>query len=200
MDLGLTNAAIKDYTQAIEIDPDDGDLRRIRGHVLHRLSQYKAAIQDINMAIRLVPTSASAYTDRGNVYAELGYYNQALNDFRKALQLDPDYALAYRAVAWVLATCPDQEYRHPEKARVAARRALMLAKPIGPLDFDALAAAQACAGQFQIAVSMQERAIELAGGRPIVYQLQHRLALYHRGKALRSTPPEIGKAFAPSQN
>ena len=192
--MGRTEEAVADYSRAIEQLPQDADLRTMRGDARHRLGQYPEALADLNRSIELAPQHADTYTERGNVYAEIGDFERAAHDFRQALQIDPNCAEAFRSVAWLLATCPDQRYRDPQKAVVAAEQAARLSPPNDPFVLEALAAATAAAGQFDRAVRFQTEAVTF---EPDGFsdQFAARLALYQQHRPFRNDatrPPRQG--------
>jgi tetratricopeptide (TPR) repeat protein len=89
--------AIADFTQAIQLSPDNAIAYRERGRAVREgKGDNDQAIADFNQAIRLDPNYASAYNNRGNVY----YYNKrdydkAIADYNQAIRLDPNFASAY---------------------------------------------------------------------------------------------------------
>ena len=93
--LGLYDAAIVDYTQAIRLKPDNADAYHNRGVAKKDLKQYAAAIADYDTAIRLKPDYAFAYNNRGIAKANLKEYFAAIADYDTAIRLEPDNALAY---------------------------------------------------------------------------------------------------------
>lgn len=183
--LGRTDEAIADYARAIDQLPGDASLRLMRGHALHRLGHFQAALDDLNRAIQLDPQNAEAYAHRGNVYAELGKFGPAVADYRQSLALDAESAEAYRSLAWLLATCPDPQFRQPQQALAAAERAARLAPPGDPFVLDALAAAHAGVGQFDQAIRYQREAIA-AAPKGFGESFSARLALYERRKPFRN--------------
>ena len=183
--LGRTNDAIADYGRAIDQLPQDAGLHMMRGHALHRLGKYPQALDDLNRAIELAAENFEAYTHRGNILAELGDYKQAVRDFHQALRLNPESADAYRSIAWLLATCPDERFRNPQKALNAAEQASKLSAPGDPFILEAQAAAYACAGEFDQAVQFQQEAVSIAPSG-FVDQFASRLALYQENKPFRN--------------
>jgi tetratricopeptide (TPR) repeat protein len=174
---GRTEDAIADYTMALAQLPQDAELLTMRGESYHRLGEYEPALADLSQAIELAPHNAAALSQRGNVQAELGEFGKAIADFQQALAADANSAEAHRSLAWLLATCPEERFRNPRQAIAAAEAAAKLAAPGDPFVLDALAAANANAGQFDRAVRIQREAItnvpeDFAG------PFQQRLALY----------------------
>jgi tetratricopeptide (TPR) repeat protein len=86
---GDFNAALSDYSKAIELNPKYARGYIGRGFVNFSLGKYSEAIIDLNIAIELNPNEASAYLGRGIVYNNLGKYNEAIIDFNKAITLYP---------------------------------------------------------------------------------------------------------------
>ncbi len=87
--------AIKDYTKAIQLDPDYVAAYNNRGSSLDDLGRYEEAIKDYTKAIQLDPDYVAAYNNRGSSLDDLGRYEEAIKDYTKAIQLDPDYDAAY---------------------------------------------------------------------------------------------------------
>jgi len=189
--------AIQDYDKAIELAPDDPASHNSRGYANYSIGRYKHAARDFTEALRLDPKFAAAYANRGMLYADLGYFPRSLHDFRQAVKLDPSLGAAYRGAAWVLATCPDEKYRDTRRALAAAERAIELDGDDDPSYLDALAAAEANAGQFRMAeetieTAMQRATEEMAG------PLHGRLELYRQGRPFRTRPRETSVVRRPS--
>jgi tetratricopeptide (TPR) repeat protein len=118
------NAAIADFTQALELDPDLASAWMLRGRALYasvshvtsvgenfssvrtssvvgqavsadRKAVYDRVIADFSQAIRLDPNYATAYSNRGVAYKEKGDHDRAIADYSQAIRLDPNYATAY---------------------------------------------------------------------------------------------------------
>jgi tetratricopeptide (TPR) repeat protein len=94
--------AVADYTQAIEIDPNNAVAFYNRGLTWIRKGDDQRAIADFDEAIRLDPKNANAFYDRGVVWREKGNINRAIADYDEAIRLNPEYENAYinRGLAW----------------------------------------------------------------------------------------------------
>ena len=109
--------AIKLYTEAIELKPDNAAAYNWRGNVRNALAMHKLyvdkntsaaeklrgqAIDDLNRAIQLKPDYSEAYGNRGFVHYMAKNYSAAIKDFDSAIQLDPRNArnYVYRALYW----------------------------------------------------------------------------------------------------
>lgn len=93
--LGKTQRAIKDFTQAIKLNPRFAVAYFNRGVKYEKLGSYKHALIDYTKAIKLDPNHASAYNNRGATYSKMRKYKRGILDFTKAIRLNPAYAVAY---------------------------------------------------------------------------------------------------------
>ena len=84
-DKGDNDNALKDYTEAIKLDPKNANAYHTRGLVYGVKGDYDNALKDFNEAIKLDPKYAFAYHTRGLVYAEMGNQEKAIADFQTAL-------------------------------------------------------------------------------------------------------------------
>ncbi len=89
---GQYELAIADYTNAIERQPEAGDLYTTRANAYLEMAQLDAAITDANKAIAYNPDYADAYYVRGRVFEALGQKSFAKNDFLRAYELAPGNA------------------------------------------------------------------------------------------------------------
>ena len=93
--------AILDYTNAIELDPDNAQVYYKRGMAYSRLGYCSLGIKDFSMAIKLNPKYAEAYFQRGEIYhfpssqKNLRNSDLAIKDYSKAIELKPSLAQAY---------------------------------------------------------------------------------------------------------
>ncbi|MGI2259185.1 sel1 repeat family protein [Shewanella sp. GXUN23E] len=94
-------------------------------------------------------------------------------------------------VAWILATCPEGQYRDGARA-VELSLALLQKDQHDPSVLDNLAAAYAETGDFAAAVSTQQKAIDALRQRPEVADIaefQQRLQFYLQKRAYREVIP-----------
>jgi tetratricopeptide (TPR) repeat protein len=93
---------IKDFSEAIRLEPDAHIPYQARAAVYHAVHEYDKALADLTDAIRLAPEVGLLYNDRGCVYKSLDNYPKAQEQFNEAIRVDPKLALAYsnRGVNW----------------------------------------------------------------------------------------------------
>ena len=83
--------AIKDYSQAIELDPAQVTAYNNRGNSYYERNEYQLALADFNQSLQRKPDYAKAHLNRGLVYYQMDKTDQACKDFQNASDHgDPD--------------------------------------------------------------------------------------------------------------
>jgi tetratricopeptide (TPR) repeat protein len=102
-EVGKFQAAVEDFTQAIELYPQNALAYNRRGDAFYRLGDYQKAQADSSQAILLNPQDANAYYDRGFSLYELGKYKEAIADYTQAIKLDSKNPYSYygRGLTWM---------------------------------------------------------------------------------------------------
>ncbi len=93
--LGDFEGAVREYTEAIELDPTDAPAYNNRGLARRVLKDFQGAIRDCDRAIELDPKLAEPRYSRGIARQEIKDYDGAIQDFTAAIELNPKHALAY---------------------------------------------------------------------------------------------------------
>ncbi|HUH03661.1 MAG TPA: tetratricopeptide repeat protein [Kofleriaceae bacterium] len=93
---GNMDAALAAFTEAVELNPDDGEHHALFGWATWCSSADKEAVgkqvrASLRKAITLSPRSATAYFYRGQVAKQSGQNDTAEECFRKVLELEPDH-------------------------------------------------------------------------------------------------------------
>jgi len=83
------DAAITDFTKAIEKDSTDADSYNYRGMAYCQVGESYKAIMDFDEVIKLNPNKASAYNNRAAVFESLGMIEAAVKDYQRAVYLKP---------------------------------------------------------------------------------------------------------------
>ena len=180
--------AVTHYRQALRLKPDYINARYNLGDALGKMGRSDEAIQQLTEVLRRKPDDADAHNRLGEILARQGKAKEALQSYEAALRLQPDLPDALRNQAWILATCPDPQFRNGGEALRLARRALELTSAANIHALDALAAAYAETGQFSPAVDSAEKALALARASnqaETAAQIQSRLEFYRAAKPFR---------------
>jgi tetratricopeptide (TPR) repeat protein len=182
--IGEPKRAIDDLSNAITSDPDNAELFSERGTAWGSLNDYHKAIEDFNRAIQISPEVGDYYESRGNAWVMLRNARKALDDYRDAIRLRGG-SWARQRRAWILATHYDENFRDGAEAIDLAVKASEICGCDECLE--ALAAAYAESGQFELAVAKQREAIKKAkeGGDSDSFMME-KLAAYEDGKPWKS--------------
>jgi tetratricopeptide (TPR) repeat protein len=81
--------AIADFSQAIQIKPNNNDTWFQRGETYFKKGDYDRAIADFTEAIRLHPRHIGAYTARGEAYSQKQEFARAIADYDESIRLSP---------------------------------------------------------------------------------------------------------------
>jgi tetratricopeptide (TPR) repeat protein len=87
--------ALKDYSQALKLDPKFSLAMVNRGWTLFSMQDFATAEADFDAALKVDPENGSAYEGRGVCRRERGQTDEALADFTQAIRRAPDYAHLY---------------------------------------------------------------------------------------------------------
>lgn len=113
-----------------------------------------------------------------------GDYLAASADYQKALNLGPNEARFYNQYAWMLAACPQPEYRDGARAVQLARRGCQLTNWRDANILDTLASAYAECGRFGEAVTWATKALERANAEIKEAEAEH-VQLFRNGRPTR---------------
>lgn len=174
--------AIKDQTKVIQLDPKCASAFNSRGVAWNRIGEPDKAIQDLSKAIWLDPKLAYAFSNRGSIWNIKGDYANAVNDIAEAIRLDPKDESACNEFAWLLATCPEAEFRDGLEAVILGEALCELSEWKEADYIDTLAAAYAEFGDFNQAVKSQELSLKLIDRDEEEEEYTERLTLYRAGK------------------
>jgi tetratricopeptide (TPR) repeat protein len=92
---GEWDQAIKDYSEAIRLDPKNAEIFVQRGLALHGKGTLDQAMKDFDEAIRIDPKNPKAFFGRGVALAAQREFDEAIAAYTEAIRLDPKYAHAY---------------------------------------------------------------------------------------------------------
>jgi len=203
--------AVKAYEDAMRRNPKHQTTDTQRGKVWRGKETYDAAaeayvsrgdlwllqnnpqqaLQDYTRAVNAAEDRPKGYLRRSSLYRQRNNCFGAARDLERLIEIEPDLPVAHAALAWVLATCPEERNRDEWNALQHAKKALELAGAnVKPFYLEALAAAYAEAENFSAAVEQQQAAIDLAGEDTDRDEMQERLKLYQVDQPYRDTTQE----------
>lgn len=87
-------AALKNFTKALKLHPNDADALEARGYVLRRQGHFDAAIDSFRRALAVDPRNSRVAAQLGFTYMMLSNYPEAERILRRALALDPNNVFA----------------------------------------------------------------------------------------------------------
>lgn len=90
---GAYDAAIRNYREAIRLNPDYAMAYHSIGDSYYNQEQYDQAIENYDRATHIDPNDAEGYYFLGNSYKNMGRYDLAVKSYKRAMLLDPDYAM-----------------------------------------------------------------------------------------------------------
>jgi serine/threonine protein kinase/Tfp pilus assembly protein PilF len=165
-----SEAAIKAFDQATKLhtqngqqDPKFAQACIAQGLLYSDLGQLDKAITAYSKAIEFDPNNPWAWSNLGLVYQALGEWDKAIANYSKAIALSPDHATSRNNLAWLLATCPDANYRDPKRADELAKKAVDLAPEEGN-HWNTLGVAHYSLADFKASIAALEKSMGLRKG------------------------------------
>ena len=176
--------AMADFDQALKLQKEYAEAYNNRGVVWREKGDYKKAIEDYSQAIKIYPDFWQAFGNRGFARKKLGQYDSSLADYSHAALLKPFESETLNNFAWILATCPDKQFRNSRTALTDAKKACELTKNKDWNCLDTLGAAYAENEKFKEAVEAAEMALKLAPNDKQA-AIRDRIELYSKKKPYR---------------
>lgn len=202
--LGATYAGLKnwdrsaaEFREALRLMPDDNESLDGLTNTLMEQGKYDEAISEYEDALARRPSDerrVALLVGMSDMLKAKGDWQEAISTLREALTIDPKSRDAANQLAWILATAPDDRWRNGKEA-VATAKTLLEGEPTS-IYLDTLAAVFAEAGQWDKAVELGTKSIELAereGRTNLVPDFAARVELYKRQQPYRDPSPEVGK-------
>jgi tetratricopeptide (TPR) repeat protein len=154
--------AISHYRQALRIDPGHVEAHSSLACALTEQGRLDEAIRHYRRALKIKPGYAQVHYRLGRTLLMASRFNSAMEHFRRAARLEPDWPDPLNAAAQILVVHPDTGVRNAAEALILAERAAELTGHKDVQVLDTLGAAYAATGQFTLAVTTAQAAIELA--------------------------------------
>jgi tetratricopeptide (TPR) repeat protein len=92
---GDWDGAIREFTQAIRINPNYTEAYNQRGLAYEKKKEWDQMLADYTAANRLNPNEPRYVMNIGVYYSKTGDYERAITQFNEAIRMKPDYAFAY---------------------------------------------------------------------------------------------------------
>ena len=188
---GKFEQAIANFRAALTVQRDDAEARYNLAMALNELGKADEAVAEYGEALRIKPHYSEAHNNLGSLLARTGKPEEALKHYREAIRHAPENLIAANNLARVLATHPDEKIRDGREAVRVAEGLCQATEPGIPEYLDTLATAYAEAGNFEGAIKVAERALQLvqaAGRRDAALEYLNRLDLYRMHKPYREEP------------
>ena len=186
--------AIDYFEQALELNPGLLFARNALATQLVRSGDAAAAIEQWRKVLEINPNELAAIYNVAMTQSGRGEHAEAIEYLRKGLSIAPDSSRFVAALAWELATAPNDELRNGAEAMQLAQR-VYSAYSNRPQIIDVMAAALAETGDFDNAVKLMEPLVAL--GRADAQPFAMRLKAYRQEKPWRQ--PQAVAVKAPEQ-
>jgi tetratricopeptide (TPR) repeat protein len=172
---GRFDAAVPHYEIALRLDPNDLDT--LNNFAIRLATCEDEALRDYSRSIQLAErgcrlsqwedpqlrrTLAKAYANSAKALNAAGRFAEAVDCCRAAIEADPEYEPPLFNLAWLLATCPDENVREPDEAVALVERARALAGQLDPIRLRIVAEVYARSGRFEKAAAAAREAVDLA--------------------------------------
>lgn len=187
-----TDRAIGEFRRALVLAPDDAFVHANLGAALIRKGQVAEGIQKLRRAVEIDASNASYFEIIAvNLRAE-----QRLADAVRVVEAGLDVvgedAGLLTAMARLLAAGPNVSILDPQRARRCAERACVLTNWGNPEAMDALAVAHVATGDIEQAISVAQRARQLAiqlGEQRLANAIGRRLQFYRSLRPRATSQP-----------
>jgi Tfp pilus assembly protein PilF/4-amino-4-deoxy-L-arabinose transferase-like glycosyltransferase len=115
--IGNYQSAVKEYKEAIEIEPEDIEALHGLGIVYMDMNEFNLAEQTLKKLVGIAPSYAPAHFELGSMYVAQGKYPEAENEYETALKIDPNYerAAVWSALVYDKLGQPDEALKKWEK-------------------------------------------------------------------------------------
>jgi tetratricopeptide (TPR) repeat protein len=182
--------AKKALDRLLEIAPAFPAARQDVAELDEELASIRKSLEACEEALAREPGDVNLTLRTADLNHRLGNLERVVVLLSRACSLEPDQVHATTALAWLLATNPDDSVRNGTRAIIYANAAIRLTKGEVPEMFDILAAALAEAGNRSAAIRASERAVELAKKKssPNLAVIQARLEKPRKSEPVRSLP------------
>jgi tetratricopeptide (TPR) repeat protein len=163
----------------------------MRAQKAYEAGNYQAALDRYDR-VHLDGFQLYVQEERAECFSRLGREADAVQVYKDLLASDTanagdDLGALYNSYAWLLASSPDDKLRDPTQAIVYAQKACDSDGNSNSDSLDTLAVAYAAAGQFDQAVTWEQKAIAVEKNEKDLADLRAHLQLFEQKKPYRDT-------------
>lgn len=188
---GRLSEALPHFAAARRLMPDDAKIASDYGVAMAMNGNLPEAIAQLEAALNLEPDFHSARANYAKALNAAGRSAEAIEQYRELLRRKPRESAVASALAWLLATHPDDSIRNGAEALAILEPYSASTDQPDAVVLNALAAAYAELGRFDVAVSTAElaRGAAIKSDQPgLARALDERLAEYRQRKPHREQP------------
>jgi Flp pilus assembly protein TadD len=190
------------FLAAVGLKPKDAEIRRSYASFLAEQERREEAVKQLRDLLQLKPDT-EARVQLATLLYETGKPREAVAEYRQVLVARPDEPEALNNLAWLLATSPVSAMRDGAEAVRLAEQGCRLTGYTQAQSLGTLAAAYAEAGRFPEAVTMTQKAIELAragGDTRFAAVNEQLLRLYRAGRPYHEPASTTSRPGTESRN
>lgn len=158
--LNRIDQAIVEYQRAIQLKPQLAKAHNGLGACYQKQGKLDLALQSFQTATQ-EDFPAGRY-NLASILLTAGNYQKAEEHFRKLLEEHPEFSYTARRLAWILSTAPNAHLRDGEQAKDLLEAHYDPEITQTSYYWDTRAAVQAELGEFNEAIQMAEKAIQVA--------------------------------------
>jgi tetratricopeptide (TPR) repeat protein len=180
--LGRDAEALARYSEAIRLDPSYAFAHNALGNMFYRARRLEDAITEYRNSLAADDSLFDSRCSLARALTETNRPAEAVTEYRAALGSSPDATACLINFAWLLSAHRDAAIRRPAEAVQLAERAVRLTARSAEA-LDALAAAYASDGRFDIAVKAGMEALarlDSTPATPLAVDIRARVDLYRR--------------------
>jgi tetratricopeptide (TPR) repeat protein len=194
MAAGKRDEAERRFRAALAIDDNNPLAHRQLGYFYCEVGRHEEAVHELRRALERYSNDPLIYRHLYHALAQLGRWRAAVETLRRLTTLEANRPDAQLALAWLLATCPDEPIRDGPQAVPIAERVAGRNRESEAEALDVLAAAQAECGRFDEALATAGRALaaaRTAGRDALAGEIEMRMNDYRARRAVRAAPRPV---------
>ena len=184
--------AVRTFTQLRDKSKDDAGKLEAKTQIAYALSKqgkYKTASELLKKELEKQPDSVELLRSLADMELLFGHWGEADRLYKRLLEIDPKDSGVLNNYSWLLATCPEDQYRDAARALEYGKQAAEATLYAAPHILSTLAAAYAEGGDFESARSWSQKAVELGEkeNHESLDSLKKELESYKENKPWRET-------------